>query len=105
MAEIQGKFFQDCDHRHKAVVPEKRSSVHFAKQICSDCKKFLKWIPKPETLHRRMLNAETLTSLSKRDDLDEWTRHFVRSVSSIKNLTPKQQGILDDLRKRFLESQ
>lgn len=101
MGEIQGTLFSDCPHAHKIVVPEKRGP-HHAKLICKDCRKFFGWIAKPETVQRQKDNAEILTALSKMENLPPWERQFVRDLSSTKNVSPKQQTKLDQIRDAFL---
>jgi hypothetical protein len=95
---FQGSLFEaECAHSHRAELKERPSSIHYAREICSDCGRFLRWVPNPKTLLQRERNAQILTALSKRVDLDEWTREFVRSVSQLKSLSPKQQQILNKL--------
>jgi|SRR5215469_18379577 len=99
MAE-QGQLFKTCSHEHTQVVPEKRGP-HYAKLVCIDCKKFLRWMPSPESLKRREENARILTALVKRDGLSEWERQFVRDMSSHENISPKQQALLYQLRDKY----
>jgi hypothetical protein len=101
----QGVLFKECEHRRTVILPEKRSSIHHAREVCADCRQFIGWVPKPETVRKRIENSETLAELCLRDDLDDWSRHFVRSVSGLKNLSPKQQKVLDNLRLKYLEEQ
>lgn len=96
----QGTFFKECTHSVTVFMPEK-NGPHHGKALCRDCGKFMGWVAKPETIERQLRNAATLTMLSKRDDLGPWERQFVRSISGLKHLSPKQQKILDDLREHF----
>ena len=98
---VQGVFFGECQHPRTVIVPEKRGP-HHARKVCSDCHKFLGWIPKPENVQRLRRNAEILTALSKLDNLPDWERGFIRYLSSHKNITPKQQDELLLLRDRYL---
>lgn len=97
----QGTLFGECPHQRKTVVPEKRGP-HFAKQVCSDCGKFLGWMPKPETIKRRAENAVILAALSKLPDLPAWERQFVRDLSSHARTSPREQAKLLELQERFL---
>lgn len=96
----QSFLFTECSHPHTQVVPEKRGP-HYAKLICTDCKRFLRWMPSPETIKRREENARILTMLAKSDGLSEWERQFVRDMSSHKNISPKQQALLYQLRDKY----
>jgi hypothetical protein len=97
----QATLFGECQHTRTVVIPEKRG-LHHARRVCSDCNKFLGWVPKPETVQRLRDNAEILTALSKIDHLAEWEREFIRQLSTHKNITPKQQNELLLLRDRYL---
>jgi hypothetical protein len=80
---------------------EPRSSPHYARRTCPKCKKFLGWVPKPETLERRKENTIILTQLSK-ITLPAWERRFVRELASHANISPKQQKQLYLLRDMYL---
>jgi hypothetical protein len=87
----------DCPHPHKVVVAEKRGP-HHAKLICKDCHKFFGWIPKPETVKQRQENEKILTALSKLPNLPPWERQFVRQLSTLRHLSPRQQEKLLQIR-------
>ena len=97
---IQGTLFGECLHRRTIVITEKRGPQH-AKEVCADCRKFLGWLPKPETVQRRKDNDEILSALSKLDDLTGWEREFIRSVVTHKNISPKQQNTIYVLRDKY----
>lgn len=103
MPEAQGAFFGvgDCTHPHKIVIPEKRGP-HYAKRVCRDCRKFLGWVPSPETIKRQAENNGILAALAKLPSLSEWERQFVRDLSTSKRISPKQQAKLLELEDRLL---
>jgi hypothetical protein len=101
MAETQGAFFGDCPHPRAEVVMEKRGT-HYARRVCSDCRKFLGWIPHPDNVRKALENAIILTSLSKLDNLPAWERQFVRSLTTAKKISPKQQEKLLLIRDMYL---
>lgn len=101
MAEVQGAFFGDCPHPRAEVVMEKRGT-HYARRVCSDCRKFLGWIPHPENVRKAQENAIILTGLSKLDNLPAWERQFVRSLTTTKKISPKQQAKLLLIRDMYL---
>jgi recombinational DNA repair protein (RecF pathway) len=96
----QGTLFRECAHQHILVVPEKRGP-HYAKEVCSDCRKFLRWLPKPETIQRHKANMDLLNDLVHRDNLTGWERQFVRDLCTHKHLSPRQQEKLDLLRDKY----
>ena len=99
----QPGLFPECQHAHTVETREPVSSMHYAREVCTDCKRFVRWIPRPETIQQRLKNRETLTSLAKLEGLDEWTRNFIRSLSSERHLSPRQQKKLDEIREFYLE--
>lgn len=99
---IQDTFFGECQHTRTLVIPEQHGP-HHAKEVCSDCHKFLGWVPKPETIQRRADNTRLLNALVKLDTLTEWERGFVRQMTSHKTISPKQQQTLDLLREKYFE--
>ena len=101
MAETQGAFFQECPHLHKIVVPEKRGP-HSAKLVCKHCGKFFQWVPSAENLQQRKENTEILTAMSKLE-LPAWERQFVRTLGAQRNISPKQQKKLLELRDTYLK--
>jgi hypothetical protein len=96
--------FGDCPHPHKIVVAEKRGP-HHAKIICKDCKKFFSWVPKPQNVAQKRENDEILTALSKLKDLPSWERQFVRQLSTLRHLSPRQQEKLLQLRDLYLKKE
>lgn len=101
MVSSQGTLFTECSHTNKTVIPEKRGP-HHARTVCADCKKFLGWVPSPDTLRRRLENSLILTRLAKLEHLDSWERQFVRDVATHKKMSPKQQALLLQLRDKYL---
>ena len=96
----QGTLFRECPHTQTTITPEKRGP-HHAREVCTKCKKFIRWVPSPETVQQRAENERLLSALSKRDDLAEYDRHFIRDITRIKNLSPKQQKYLNLMGKRY----
>ena len=90
----------ECAHPSVEVVPEKRGP-HHARRICSKCRKFLGWVPHPETVERQRKNAIILTALAKIDNLSEWERGFVRDLITHTKLSPRQQEQLLLLKEKY----
>ncbi len=85
-----------CQHRNKVrrrMLPSE--SPHFAKEVCSDCGKLLRWVEKPETVDRQRLNSFRVAKLSMCDSLSGWEREFLKSIAARPKLSPKQQACLD----------
>jgi hypothetical protein len=77
--------------------------MHFAREVCQNCDRVLRWIAKPATIQLRRLNALRIARLTMTDSLSEWERGFVKSISSERKLSPRQLAVLDKLCATYLE--
>lgn len=74
---------------------------HYGKETCQQCGRFVRWIPKPETLERMKVNAEKISAL-KTKPLGEWEKGFLLSLEKQgRHFSPKQQSKLDELIIRY----
>jgi hypothetical protein len=92
-----------CEHSSTRV-EQLANGPHFAKEICTDCGRVLRWIPKPTTLARQRFNALRLVKLTMHSGLSPWERAFVDDISKRQKLSPKQQALLDRLVRQYLEA-
>lgn len=97
---IQETLFTECPHSRVLAIPQ-HSGPHHAREVCADCHKFLRWLPKPETLKQRERDAEALTALAKLDCLNAWERRFVRKLITHKHISPRQRKDLEELSERY----
>lgn len=90
---------------HSATVTERmpRGHLHHAARRCAYCGAHLSWLPKPQTIERRRLNGCRLARLAMCDGLTSWERNFVFDVSQRKNVSPRQQAIIDELVATYLK--
>ncbi len=89
----------NCDHKNITftLTPE---LTHHGKEVCDDCGRFIRWVPKPESLERAKENARKLEVL-KSKNLSEWEKSFVLSLEKQgRHYSPKQQLKLDELMER-----
>ena len=93
-----------CTHLISRLELMPQGHAHFAREICSQCRAFLRWVPRPETLERQRVNAFPLAKLSMHPGLSDWERRFVRDVSKNRRLSPKQQALILRLVTRYLET-
>jgi len=84
-----------CEHSDTRIEILPPGSIHFGKEICCNCDRVLRWLPKPQTVERRSMNAFRITKLLMSDGLTTWQRAFIESVTSLAKLSPKQQACLD----------
>jgi hypothetical protein len=94
---------QTCEHANTRI-ERLCSGPHHAKEVCTDCGRILRFVPKPETLERRAFNAFCLVKLVMCDRLSPWERMFVRDVSQRRKLSPKQLAIIDRLCALYLKA-
>lgn len=86
----------DCTHEPELVLtPE---LIHYGKNVCRLCGKFMGWVPNPATLANAVLNMEKIAEL-KRSKMSEWEAGFLLSIEkqSGRHLSPKQQTTLDKI--------
>ena len=87
--------YQRCSHSAKKIARMPVGHIHFAAEQCADCGRLLRWLPRPETIQHRRLNAFRLAKLAMCDRLSTWERGFVASVAKHKKLSPKQLEIIE----------
>jgi hypothetical protein len=96
-------FTQPCAHPVTRTERLPDGSPHFARLTCALCNRHLRWLPRPETVERERVNAFRLARLAMCEGLNPWERGFVRSVSQLRKISPRQQQILDELVEKHLE--
>ena len=85
-----------CNHENVTFHPTP-DLKHHGKEICDDCGKFIRWVPKPETLERQIDNRNTIEALEAME-LEEWPRNFLASLKKLDGkLSPKQEAKLAEL--------
>ncbi len=93
-----------CEHTDTRIAIEPPGSVHFAREVCCNCDRVLRWLPKPETLERQRYNALRLVKLAMHSGLSVLERAFVRDVAQLRKLSPKQMAIIDRLCAQYLNA-
>ncbi len=90
----------NCNHTQVNFVPTPELT-HYGKDVCGTCGKFIRWVPKPETLERFKENAQKIAAL-KSKPLGEWEKGFILSLEKQgRHFSPKQQIKLDELTQRY----
>jgi hypothetical protein len=92
---------------HSAIFSELAPAghLHHAAERCADCGAYIRRLPKPETVERRRLNVLRLKDLTRCARLSSWERAFVRSVSQLGRVSPRQQRVVDSLCATYLGRQ
>jgi hypothetical protein len=96
-------FTQACRHSVTRTERLPYGHRHFARLACALCGRFLRWFPKPETIARQRVNAFNLAKVAMCEGLNPWQRRFVRDVSKLAKLSPRQQVLVARLVRHYLE--
>jgi hypothetical protein len=83
-----------CEHTNTRI-EQLASGPHHAKEICSDCERVLRWLPKPENVARRRVNAYRVAKMLMAPGLTRWQTKFLSSVSRQQKFSPKQTAGLE----------
>jgi hypothetical protein len=97
--------YQFCPHTATRTERLPDCHQHYARLTCALCGRFLRWLPRPETIERERVNAFRLARLGMCEGLSKWERSFVHHVSQQRKLSPKQQALLVRLCATYLEAQ
>lgn len=84
-----------CNHNQKKVTltPE---TIHYAREDCADCGKFLRWLKHPETIARELEEAKQREALWKVPNLPEWEKGFLLSLDKQGGkMSPKQRSVFE----------
>jgi len=100
-----GREYSACPHSATFSELLPPGHLHYAEERCAACGSHLRWLPRPETVQRRRLNAFRLARLAMCDGLTSWERHFVGKVSQRKRVSPRQQEIIDRLCADYLKTE
>jgi hypothetical protein len=94
-----------CAHNQTTTELLPQGSKHYAKLRCANCGEHLRFLPKPENVERRKLNAYRLAKLQMAPGLNQWERQFIDSLVKLGNnkLSPKQQAAFDRLCLTYLD--
>lgn len=92
----------NCQHDQPIFTPTPELS-HYGKETCAVCGRFIRWMPKPETVERQTRQAAAIVALRSMASLSEWERSFIGTLDEQgPKISPKQAVILDKLISRFL---
>jgi hypothetical protein len=84
----------ECEHSDTRVEILPPGSVHFGKEICRNCDRVLRFLPKPTNTERQQFNSYRIAKLAMAAGLNDWERGFIKSTASFKKLSPRQQAVL-----------
>lgn len=90
-----------CEHGNTRI-EQLANGPHYAREVCTDCDRVLRWLPKPVNLKRQQLNAFRLAKLAMCNRLSAWERQFVSDVGRLRRLSPRQGEIVDRLARQYL---
>jgi hypothetical protein len=91
-----------CEHGSTRV-EQLANGPHFAKEICTDCGRVLRWLPKPQTVEHQRFNALRLVKLAMDPGLSNWERAFYSRCRATSKAFAKT-ALLDRLCRHYLEA-
>ena len=94
--------YQCCPHTATRTERLPDCHRHHARLMCTICGRFLRWLPRPENVERLRLNGFRIAKLSMKEGLSDWECSFLKSIGGQSKLSPKQQGVLDQLVAKYL---
>jgi len=65
-----------CGHPATVIQSESPESLHYARELCANCGRFIRWLPKPETVEHRTFNAFRLAKLGMCVALNAWEQNL-----------------------------
>jgi hypothetical protein len=86
--------YHACTHTATFTQQEPPGRTHYSREICIQCGRFLRWVPRPANVEGRRLNLARVARLLTCPWLSSWETGFVRSLSRQKKFSPKQEMLL-----------
>lgn len=94
-----------CGSTKQAEIRQPDGAQHWAKLVCGQCKKYIKWVANPATAIRVKAEWDTIQHLlvGVPEYLTPWELDFVSSLADWmdeKALTPNQRTVLQEIAER-----
>lgn len=101
MRRKKAKFAQmdECLHNSRIKI-DGPFGPHEAKMVCSECGKFVEWIPKDKTIRAYMQRQEAIFLLL-RGKLDGFEKSFLSSIGKVTKLSPKQELVYQRIKDKY----
>ena len=80
-------FCPSCGSLNTIEALEPPNSVHFGRLNCNDCKRFIRWLPKPKIFQ------VCITKLLQNSTLQPWERQFLKTVV-LRTPTPAEEIVI-----------
>jgi hypothetical protein len=94
--------YQFCPHTATRTERMPQAHPHYAREVCTRCGAFIRWLPSPESIERRKMNMFRIAKLLASNYLDAWQRQVVESVSRLRGeLSPRQEECLGRIYRRY----
>lgn len=82
--------------QHEPVFTATPHLTHHGREDCGKCRKFLRWVPKPETVRRHAWNVDRQQKMATWS-LPTWEKGFVAGLPTDGKWSPKQQEVFDKI--------
>ena len=70
---------------------------HYGRLVCSDCGRWLAWVPKPEKVTAQLQRNDFIQGLLLSSRLNSWEREFLNTIKSKSWLTLRQKHKFDQI--------
>ena len=70
---------------------------HYAKLVCDDCDRWIRWLPNPHNTVGYDLRTEQIKDLLETDRINDYERRFLNHIKDVRHLTPHQRVFLNNL--------
>ncbi len=92
----------NCSHEKVKFTPTPQLT-HHGREDCELCGRFVRWVPKPETLERQQRNGSRIVALRNDPRLSEWEKGFIATLDGQgPKLSPRQQDKLDAIFSKYV---
>jgi hypothetical protein len=92
-----------CAHKFTVTQQEPPGRTHYSREICIQCGRHLRWLPRSANVERRKPNSFRLARLGMCEGLSKGERNFVCDISQRQRISPRQHEILAELCTKYLE--
>lgn len=77
--------------------------IHYAKIICTDCDKFIKWAENPEVTKKYIERQNVICHIEQTftNRLTDWEKSFLTDIFFLRFLTPKRLEYYNKIIKKY----
>lgn len=97
--------YETCPHcgspNITKITGDDEPTNHYGRLVCSDCGRWLAWVPDPEITELVVQRNIYIDGLLQYSGVSSWERTFLRNIKSRRWLSDRQQQKFDQICKRL----